>query len=89
MANDRHFSLCHAASHSTSIPSMFFYSKQDGPFTNERGANGGGWQRVGDDDEEDGVSQQQSDLEGYSLSAVGGEVEAHYIHHHQEYAGEK
>lgn len=24
MANDRHFSLCHAASHSTSILSMFF-----------------------------------------------------------------
>lgn len=67
----------------------FLYSKQDGPFTNERGANGGGWQCVGDDDEEDGVSQQQSDLEGYSLPAVRGEVETHYIHHHQEYAGEK
>lgn len=85
-----HFSLSHPASHSTSISSSFFsFLKHDGPYTNKRGANGGGWQRVRDNDEEDGVSQQQSDLEGYSLSTVGGKVETHYIHHHQEYAREK
>ena len=57
-------------------------------FTYERCPDGGGWERVGDDDEEDGVSQQQCDPEGDSLSAVRRQVEAHHVHHHQEYTGQ-
>lgn len=59
------------------------------PFTYQRGSYGGGGQGVRDDDEEDRVAQQQSDLEGDPLSAVWRQVETNNVHHHQEDAGQQ
>lgn len=63
--------------------------KQKDLITNERGPYGSRWQSVWDDDEKDRIAQEQSDLEGYSLSAVWGQVESNNVHHHQEYTGQQ
>lgn len=57
--------------------------------TYQRGSYGGGRQSVRYDDEKDGVAQQQSDLEGHSLSAVRWQIETNNVHHHQEDAGQQ
>lgn len=57
--------------------------------TNERSANGSGWQRVRNDDQEDRVAQEECDLEGDPLTTVGGQVEAHDVHDHEEDAGQQ
>ena len=49
----------------------------------------GGGERVGHDDEEHGVDEQQGDLEGDPLPAVWRKVEAHDVHDHQEDAGQQ
>lgn len=57
--------------------------------TYQRCSYGGGRQSVRYNDEEDGVAQQQSDLEGNPLSTVWWQIETHNVHHHQEYAGQQ
>lgn len=63
--------------------------KQKDLITNERGPYGSRWQSVWDDDEKDRIAQEQSDLEGDSLSAVWRQVESNDVHHHQEYTGQQ
>lgn len=50
--------------------------------TYQRGSDGGGRQRVGDNDEEDWISQQKGDLKGDPLSTVRRQIEADNVHHH-------
>lgn len=57
--------------------------------TYQRGPYGSGRQGVRDNDEEDRVAQQQGDLEGDPLSAVGRQIETNNVHHHQEDAGQQ
>lgn len=58
-------------------------------FTYQWGPYGCGRQGVRDNDEEDRVAQQQGDLEGDPLSAVGRQIETNNVHHHQEDAGQQ
>lgn len=57
--------------------------------TNEGSADGSGWQRVGYNDQEDGVAQEECDLKGDSLATVWGQVEAHDVHDHEEDTGQQ
>lgn len=59
------------------------------PVTYQRGSYGGGRQSVRNNDEEDRVAQQQSNLEGDPLSAVWWQIETNNVHHHQEDAGQQ
>ena len=57
--------------------------------TDERRADGRGGQRVGHDDQEDRVAQEERDLEGNSLTTVRRQIEAHDVHDHEEDTGQK
>lgn len=59
------------------------------PPTDERRSDRRGRQVVGQVDPEDGVAQQDADLEGDVGSAVQGQVEARHVHQHQEDAGDE
>lgn len=50
----------------------------------ERRPGGGGWKFVGDVDPEDGVAQQNADLEANPCPAVERQVEAGDVHQHEE-----
>lgn len=60
-----------------------------GHHTDERSPDSRGRQLVGQVDSEDGVAQQDADLEGDSRAAVQRQVEAHHVHQHQEDAGDE
>lgn len=57
--------------------------------TDEGRADGRGRQRVGHDDQEDRIAQEERDLEGNSLATVRRQVEAHDVHNHEEDTGQK
>lgn len=64
-------------------------SSPEAGLTNEGSANGGGWQCVGHNDQEDRVAQKECDLEGDPLTTFWGQVKAHDVHDHEEDTGQQ
>ena len=79
----------HTAGRRGSGPSASGSSPPGARLTDERRADGRGGQRVGHDDQEDRVAQEERDLEGNSLTTVWRQIEAHNVHDHEEDTGQK